>query len=246
MKKNPHSMAPIIKQEVLEVACLMVQCINYLILKRLKIPRRIAAPKPLLIKKMKGKGLAFAANYWNRTEDDWSKVIFSDESTFCCLRATKSCVRRPTRLDYFDTLYRVKIIKHPSMMVWECFAGNGRRGGIYFSPPPKKNNELCLLSGGPEGPCWTGRTAVAAFAFPPGWGTCHALKAMKAFLDQQDFEIMDWLGNSPDPNPIENFWNHMKNKLKDVDISSLPKLKDALLKLWPRTSSMSNWLPSVP
>jgi hypothetical protein len=83
-------------------------------------------------------------------------------------------------------------------------------------------------------------------AFPPGWATCHALKAIKAFLDQQDFEIMDWLGNSPDPNPKENLWNHIKNNLKDVDISSLPKLKDALLKLWPRTSAMSTWLPSVP
>jgi hypothetical protein len=61
---------------------------------------------------------------------------------------------------------------------------------------------------------------------------CHAKKAMKAFLDQQDFEIIYWLGNFPDLNPIENCWDHMTNKLKNVDISSLPKLKDALLKLW--------------
>jgi hypothetical protein len=52
---------------------------------------------------------------------------------------------------------------------------------------------------------------------------CHALKATMAFLDQQDL-IMDLLGNSPGLNPTENCWNHMKNKLKDVDISSLPKL----------------------
>ncbi len=43
---------------------------------------------------------------------------------------------------------------------------------------------------------------------------------------------MDWPGNSPDLNPIENCWNQMKQKLKDVDISSLPKLKEAPLKLW--------------
>jgi hypothetical protein len=37
---------------------------------------------------------------------------------------------------------------------------------------------------------------------------------MKAFLDQQDFKVMDWPGNSLDLNPIENYWNPMKNKLK--------------------------------
>jgi hypothetical protein len=48
---------------------------------------------------------------------------------------------------------------------------------------------------------------------------------------------MDWLGNSQILTPIENHWNQMKNKLKE-DISSLPKLKDALLKLW--TQDLSN------
>jgi hypothetical protein len=43
---------------------------------------------------------------------------------------------------------------------------------------------------------------------------------------------MGWPGNSPDLNPIENCWNQMKQKLKVLDISSLPKLKEALLKLW--------------
>ncbi len=61
---------------------------------------------------------------------------------------------------------------------------------------------------------------------------CHASKATKAFLDQQDFKIMEWPGHFPDLNPIENCWNHLKPELNDVDIFPLPKLKDALLKLW--------------
>ncbi len=48
---------------------------------------------------------------------------------------------------------------------------------------------------------------------------------------------MDWLRNSQDLNPIVNWWNEM-NKLKDVNVSSLPQLKDALLKLW--TQELSN------
>jgi hypothetical protein len=51
IEKNPRSTAHIVKQEVPEVACLTVRYINHLILKRLKIPSRMAAQKPLLTKK---------------------------------------------------------------------------------------------------------------------------------------------------------------------------------------------------
>ncbi len=43
---------------------------------------------------------------------------------------------------------------------------------------------------------------------------------------------MDWLGNSPDLNPIENLWNIMKDGLKSKDIGSAPKLQAELKKLW--------------
>ena len=61
---------------------------------------------------------------------------------------------------------------------------------------------------------------------------CHASKRIKTFLQDKPFEVIDWPGNSPDLNPIENCWNYMKNKLKEVDISSVPRLQEALLKLW--------------
>jgi transposase len=43
---------------------------------------------------------------------------------------------------------------------------------------------------------------------------------------------MDWPGNSPDLNPIENLWNIMKEGLKKKDIGSAPKLQAELKKLW--------------
>jgi hypothetical protein len=44
--------------------------------------------------------------------------------------------------------------------------------------------------------------------------------------------VMDRLGNSTDLNPIENVWNHMKNKLKKKAITSVPVLKQEIMKLW--------------
>ena len=61
---------------------------------------------------------------------------------------------------------------------------------------------------------------------------CHTSKRLKTYLATKPFQIIDWPGNSPDLNPIENLWNFMKVKLKTKDISSGPKLIREIKILW--------------
>jgi hypothetical protein len=51
--------------------------------------------------------------------------------------------------------------------------------------------------------------------------------------------------NSHDLNPIKNGWNYMKNKLNDEDISSVPKLEEAITAMWTWTSAWSTCTPCV-
>ena len=44
--------------------------------------------------------------------------------------------------------------------------------------------------------------------------------------------IMNWLGNSLDLNPIENLWSIVKQRLKERDTSSVPKLEAAVRDIW--------------
>jgi hypothetical protein len=53
---------------------------------------------------------------------------------------------------------------------------------------------------------------------------CHASKRIWDFLKDQLFKVIDWPGNSPDLNLIENMSNFVKGKWKDKNISSAPKL----------------------
>jgi hypothetical protein len=52
---------------------------------------------------------------------------------------------------------------------------------------------------------------------------CHASNRIKDVLGGQPFQILDWPGNSPDLNQVENM-KYMEEKLKDKKISSAPKL----------------------
>jgi hypothetical protein len=63
--------------------------------------------------------------------------------------------------------------------------------------------------------------------------SCHTNEKVMAFLRQQSFSLMDWPGNSPDLNPIENLWAILKARLKKKgNISSLPNLIRAIKELW--------------
>jgi hypothetical protein len=61
---------------------------------------------------------------------------------------------------------------------------------------------------------------------------CQSSKRIKKYLSDKPCEVTNWPGNSSDLNPIENVRNHMKNKLQAEDISLVPKLKEALIKMW--------------
>jgi hypothetical protein len=104
-------------------------------------------------------------------------------------------------------------------MVWGSFSGNLGCAGLYFLPKNMTMNgtlyqevleDHLLMFMGIHG-CTN---------FLHDGAPCHASIRIKDFLAEQPFQVIDWSGNSPDLNPIENCWNHLKNLLKKKDVSS--------------------------
>ena len=73
---------------------------------------RKPAKKPRLTAAMKTKRLQFALQYKDWTTAQWSKVLFSDESTIQQFAARKKNVRRPSGTRY-DEKYIQQTMKHP-------------------------------------------------------------------------------------------------------------------------------------
>ena len=57
----------------------------------------------------------------------------------------------------------------------------------------------------------------------------HTSKKAKTWFDNHGFEVMTWPAQSPDLNPIEHLWSHLKRRLAGYE--ELPK---GVTELWER------------
>ena len=61
---------------------------------------------------------------------------------------------------------------------------------------------------------------------------CHTAKKVMKWLADKKIDVMEWPGNSPDLNPIENVWNIMKHEMQSCHISSVPLLQQRIKDIW--------------
>jgi transposase len=237
VEQNPFKSARQLKKEVAGWGDVSVRTIQDRLQRKLGLPSRRAAKKPLLTSAMRKKRLAFARKYKNWSASQWRNVMYSDESTFCLVHARSATVRRNKAMSRYKHKVVLKTVKHSaSVMVWGCFSGKRGRGGLYFLP---KN---CTMNGERYKKVLADHLLPfmrihGTTVFLQDGAPCHKSKIVMNFLkeSQGQFSIMDWPGNSPDLNPIENCWSYMKKKLKgNSDITSLPKLMEAIKMMWVR------------
>ena len=53
---------------------------------------------------------------------------------------------------------------------------------------------------------------------------CHTSKKVTKFFADNDIRVLEWPGNSPDLNPIENLWAIIKQRLRGKDCTTIEKL----------------------
>ncbi|GFW67726.1 uncharacterized protein TNCV_3445981 [Trichonephila clavipes] len=117
---------------------------------------------------------------------------------------------RRCRGEIFHSDCVVQTVKHPTkIMIWLVISGKGT-GRLYVVKGTKTPVQRCLA-----------KSLDSAEWFPNGepyifmqdGAPCHTARSIKAFLAEQNIPLLDWPGNSPDMNPIENVGELIKREV---------------------------------
>ena len=65
---------------------------------------------------------------------------------------------------------------------------------------------------------------------------CHKGRIVREWFEEHssDFQVMSWLPNSPDINPIEHLWSHLENQIRAATLPprNVRELQDQLVSAW--------------
>ena len=118
-------------------------------------------------------------------------------------------------------------VKHtPSRMIWGRMSVNGT-AVLYFLPVGVTLNGSRFVNLLRE-KLQLHMAVHQCSVFIDDGAPCHQFKVVQSFLDHQRSNMLEWPGNSPDLNPIENLWSTMERKVAEQQPSNLLGLQHAI------------------
>ncbi|GFX88956.1 transposable element Tcb1 transposase [Trichonephila clavipes] len=188
-----------------------------------------ARPKPLLTEFQRKRRLTWAREHSLWTIKDWEKVIFRDESPFCISGNQSSvCVRRCTHEEFSPQCLK-PTVKYPTKgMVLGCMSSHGVRKLHNVSGTVKVMDYIEILQNKLL-PTARDLFGNQSWIFQDVSAPCHRAKVVQKWLKDHTVNRMNWPGQSPDLNPIENLWFKIGYEISKKKPSNKRELIEALI-----------------
>ena len=209
-------------------------------MKKENLKAAVKAKKPLLSPQHIKARYEFACKYQHWTEEDWFRVVFSDE----------------TKINRLGSDGRVWVWKRPgsaltqqhvsgtvkfgggSLMIWGCMTAHGV-------------GYMCQIEGRMDAALYTEilddyifktvdhyEMDRERFVFQQDNDPKHTSKLAKDWFQDNGVELLDWPAQSPDLNPIEHLWFHLKRRL-----GAYQDALKSMLELWERVQEEWEKIP---
>lgn len=197
---------------------------------------RVAVRKPLLRPQNKQKRLEWAKKHKDWTEEDFNRVLWSDESKFEVFGTKRRVFVRRSAEQKMLPDCMVPTVKHGggSVMVWGCFSSSGVGDLARVIGKMNKEAYKTILE---ENAVTSGLRLIGeGFVFQQDNDPKHTSRLCQDYLKQREDEeilqIMIWPPQSPDLNPIELLWEELDRRVRDQCPSSESALWNILLDCW--------------
>lgn len=190
-----------------------------------------ARKKPLLTEQQRKKRLLWAKEYSKWSKEEWEKVLFSDESTFCILgNQANTYVRRFPYEEYKPECLNLSVKYPTKVMIWGCMAasGVGRLKIVEGMVNATKYIEILQQSMLPSAE----RLFESDFFFQDDNAPCHRAKSVASWIKKKRIKAIDWPAQSPDLNPIENLWHKISLEISKKQPRSKRELIESLIAAW--------------
>ena len=193
--------------------------------------------KPFLSQKHRKARMDFALAHQHWTVDDWKKVVWSDETKINRLGSDgRKWVWKKGGEDLSQRLVQGTVnFGGGSLMVWGCMLWegpgyacriDGRMDAELYSQILEEDLQASIN--------YYGKTAGDVF-FQQDNDSKHTSQKAKDWFSDHGYKVLSWPAQSPDLNPIEHLWDHLKRKLGEYEVAP-----NGMLELWERVEEEWN------